>query len=69
MRKIKRERERERERKRQKDNWRGVDIVATNVTAATGPKPGVTSSRPAFAGKREKDRERQRETETERERE
>ena len=30
----------------------GVDIVATNVTAATVPQLGVTSSRPAFEEKR-----------------
>ena len=29
-------------------NRRGVDIVATKVTAATVPKPGVASSRSAF---------------------
>ena len=37
--------------------------LATNVTAATVPKPGVTSSRPAFEEKREKERERQKKRE------
>ena len=37
---------------------RRVDIVPTNVTVATVPKPGMTSSRPAF---RRKERERKRE--------
>ena len=60
--KKKREREREeREKKteRQKNgqtetrNRRGVDVDARNFTAATVPKPGVTSSRLAFEEKRE----------------
>ena len=42
---------------RQSRNRRGVDIRLPNVTAATVPKPGVTSSRPAFE---EKERERER---------
>ena len=68
----KKEKERERERKRetrkterdQKSAW--VDIVDTNVTAATVPKPGVASSRPAFEAKRGKERDRDREKERER---
>ena len=47
-----------------------VDIVATHATAATVPKPGVSSSRPAFeekrgeerAGEGKKERDRKRET-------
>jgi len=50
------ERERKRDQKdRQRDqreretrNRRGVDVVATKVTAPTVPKPGVTSSRLPF---------------------
>ena len=41
----------------QKPAW--VDIVATNITTATVPKPGVPSSRPAFEEKEGKEREKQ----------
>ena len=50
-------------------NRRGVDIVATHITAATVPKPGVTSSRPAFEEKRGKERERERKKERDRQKE
>ena len=52
---------------RQSRNRRGVDIRLPNVTAATVPKPGVTSSRPAFeetegkGKKRREERKKQRE--------
>ena len=56
-----RKKERETRRYRETINRRGVDSVATNVTAATVSKPGVTSSRPAFEEKRGKERNRERE--------
>ena len=66
----KKERERERETRKtdrdQKSAW--VDVVDTNVTAATVTKPGVASSRPAFEAKRGKERDRDREKGRERER-
>ena len=46
----------------------GVDVVATNATAATVPKPGVTSSRPAFKEKRGQEWERDAKREREKER-
>jgi len=66
MRERKREREREREKRERKTERErpeigaGVDIVATNFTATTTPRPGVTSSRPAFEEKRGKEREKDR---------
>ena len=67
-----RERERTREERRERPeeqretmNRRGVDIVATNVTAATVPKPGVTISLSAFEEKRQTERERATEREKE----
>ena len=60
----KKEREREKERQRATRNRHGVDIVATNVTAATVSKLGVTSSRqPNPPKKWESKRERQKERE------
>ena len=59
-------RERKRERQREPGNRRGVGIVATNATAATVPKPGVTFSRPAFEEKRGEEGERERQRERER---
>jgi len=60
----KREREGEKDGKQdrsterhQKPAW--VDIVATNITTATVPKPGVPSSRPAFEERGGKEREKQ----------
>ena len=55
-------------RKRETKNRRGVDVVATNATAATVPKPGVTSSRPAFKEKRGQEWERDAKREREKER-
>jgi len=70
----KREREREKERQRERKPERQKDqisargrIFATNVTAVTAPKPGLTSARLALEEKRGK--ERARETERERKRE
>ena len=71
MRKItdhRRERKKDRQqestmdRERQKKSARRRH-VATNITAATLPKPGVTSSRPAFEQKRGKEREKKKERE------
>ena len=67
------ERRRETERQKKTDRerpeiFRGVDIVATNVTTATVPKLGVTMSRPTFDEKRGKGRGRQKARERERER-
>jgi len=60
-RKREKERERQQERKTEREtkNRRGVDIVATNVTAITVPTPPMTSSRPAFEEKRGKEEGRQ----------
>ena len=58
-------RERERERLRETRNRRGVDIVATNVTAATMPKPrdivmpGLAKKRVGTKETRETERERE----------
>ena len=59
------ERERNSEREEKKDretrNRRGVDIInCHNVTAATVPKPGVTSARPAFEEKSGSGKEKER---------
>ena len=59
--------EREKERPRETSNWREADIVVTHITA-TVPKPGVTSSRPAFKEKRWKESESEKEREGEKER-
>ena len=40
------------ERRKRERTRRGVDIVATDVTATTVPKPGETSSRPTFEKKK-----------------
>ena len=67
MRKKEKEREKDRQTERQTEkkrhrearHWRGVDVVATNVTTATVSKQGVTSSRPAFEAREgQKERER-----------
>ena len=50
----KKDRMNDRERPRYR---RGVDVVATNVTAATVPKPGDSSSRPVLEEKIRKERE------------
>jgi len=54
-------------RQRKTRNRHGVDIIVTNVTAATVPKLGVTSSRVAFEEKRGKERDRQKERDRKRE--
>ena len=69
---LKREIERERKRRREKErktqresrNRRGVDIVATNVTAATVPTPRVTSTFEEKRGKKEREGKRGKERET-----
>jgi len=50
-----RERKKEGKTKRETRNRSGGDVVATHITAATVPKPDVTSSRPAFEEKRGKE--------------
>ena len=73
---IREEREKDRQResqkarkKRETGHRRGVDIVATNVTAATVTKPALTLSRPAFEEKRRKERKRERDRKRGKERE
>ena len=46
------ERQTDRERETPTRNRRGVAVVTTKVTAATEPKPGVKSARPAIKEKR-----------------